>query len=75
MSNQDRGRRVLALEPIRGRDQIANVRGERRIREIAFRAPQAREIEAQDSDARVGKRFADEGRRLAFLGAGEAVRE
>ena len=54
VSDQDRGRCVLALEPIRGGDEIGNVRGECRIREISFRVALAREIEAQDGDAGVG---------------------
>ena len=75
VSDHDRWRLVLTLEPVRGSDEIGNVRGERCIREIAFRVAQTREVEAQDGNARVGQRFADERCGLAFFRAGEAMRE
>src|SRR4029077_15653049 len=75
VSDEQPGRLVIAPQEIRGGDEIVDVRGEVGVREIAFAAAEPGEVEAQPRDAALRERLADRGRRLALLGAGEAVRE
>ncbi len=75
MAEQDLRRPVMFLEKPDGGEQVADIRREIRVREVAFALAEAGEIEAQHGDARIGQRPRDVRRGFEVLGAGETMRE
>ena len=75
VADQDRGRAARAPQRVRGGDEVAHVRGERRVGEFALAGAEPGEVEAQHGDAERGQGLGDAPRRVDVLAAGEAVRE
>ena len=75
MPDQDRGRADALLQERRSSDQIIDIRAEMAVGERALAVAQAGEIEAERSDALLGKRKAHAAGTVAARGAGEAMRE
>lgn len=75
MAHQQLRRLVLLFEEPSRRDEVGHVGAEVRVGEVAVAFAQAREVEPQDAEARLGEgpRNADGG--LEVLATGEAVRE
>jgi len=60
---------------ISGADEVRDIRGERRVGEIAFAGAQPREVEAENGDAVRRQRHRNAPRRVGILAAGEAMRK
>ena len=75
VADQDRGRPEHLAQVIRGRDQVGDVGGERRVGELALARAEPGEIEAQHRDAARRQAFGDALCRQHVLAAGEAMRE
>ncbi len=75
VADQDRGRLIHLAQVIRGRDQIGDVGGKRRVGELALARAEPGEIETQHRDAARRQCLRDALCRQIVLAAGEAVRE
>jgi hypothetical protein len=75
VADEDRGRLRPAAQFVRGRDQIADVGGKRRVGKLAFARAEPGEVEAQHGDAERGERFGHALGGVDVLAAGEAVRK
>ena len=75
VADEDRRRLRLAAQFVRGRDQIADVGGKRRVGELAFARAEPGEVEAQHGDAERGEPFGHALGGTDVLAAGKAVRK
>jgi hypothetical protein len=75
VTDQERRRRERQPQMIGSRDQIFDVRGERRIGELSFTGAKPGEIEAEYADATEFQSLCDTPRRPVALAAGEAMRK
>ncbi len=75
MADQDFRRRVMLFKKAHGSEQIADVRREVRVGEVALALAETGEVEAQHGEAGIGQgsRYVTGG--LQVLGTREAVRE
>jgi len=73
--DQELGGLVVATEVVRGVDQIGNVGGEVRVREVTAGASESCEVEPQHGDPGVRQCTGDTRSRDGFLATGEAVCE
>jgi hypothetical protein len=75
VADEDRRRLRPAAQFVRGRDQIADVGGKRRVGKLAFARAEPGEVEAQHGDAERGEPFGHALGGVDVLAAGKAVRK